>query len=479
MAKARDEKNKVVFSVPLPGGRRTTDWVFFLGDTLHEYEGCIKVKEAVGGEPSGPEDTRYLMRVVLLDELAKHADSHNLSARIYREIDMLKMIDHPNVAKLFQVFTSSDKTAKFVLMERTTSTLADKLRKNPHGMPVSEARTIFAQLVSAVKYIHDKGIVHRAISPETVLFDDSDNTKLGGFHSSCPQSGRELLSERPMYLVDGYIPPELEGERDPQPHHGKKVDTWALGAVLHAMVTGHPPGKSNTLTDIAPDLRDLLQRMLEANWMEGRITLADVEKHPWLLTKRGSRSKPPPVNTSFDSGARLLSPSDSPPPGSGDLVDNTFSPLPKTSQRRHPAGGISPDRDHALSPAAAKTMALPFMSLSPPGSPASKTRMRLAQRDPFDPATASGYQASPIGFRRRFQQPLVLSPKHNEVNIEGKESLGRSELLRRRQLDMEPVDPKSPIAGPSPDSQALHKRHLALFVIAGLALVYYLRRRKA
>ncbi|ETV90492.1 serine/threonine protein kinase [Aphanomyces invadans] len=93
---------------------------------------------------------------------------------------------------------------------------------------------IFRQVVHAVKFLHDRGYVHRDISLENVLLDANGNAKLCDFglattidERSNHIVGKAFYMAPEMYLRQGYMP--------------APVDVWALGIMLLILLTGAPP----------------------------------------------------------------------------------------------------------------------------------------------------------------------------------------------------------------------------------------------
>lgn len=97
--------------------------------------------------------------------------------------------------------------------------------------------TWFAQLASAVREIHERGLIHRDIKPANVFLTADDRVKLGDFGIACPvnrseeQLGRSTPVGTPMYMA-----PEIITEDG----YDQKTDIWALGCVLYEMIQLFP-----------------------------------------------------------------------------------------------------------------------------------------------------------------------------------------------------------------------------------------------
>ena len=107
-----------------------------------------------------------------------------ISEDIFREVNIFKELNHPNIVKYYTSFEEKDKVC--IVMELVDgsslgdfiSTLADKKQY----LKEKEAWEIIIQLVSALRYLHnDKKVVHRDIAPSNILIDYNMNVKLADF----------------------------------------------------------------------------------------------------------------------------------------------------------------------------------------------------------------------------------------------------------------------------------------------------------
>ena len=94
-------------------------------------------------------------------------------------------------------------------------------------------------MLSALHYMHSKGIAHRDLKPENILLDENYNVKIADFGFAAPTRGRDDSGMLNTVLgTQGYMAPEINERR---PYQGNEVDIFAIGIILFIMYAGHPP----------------------------------------------------------------------------------------------------------------------------------------------------------------------------------------------------------------------------------------------
>ncbi|XP_043652645.1 MAP/microtubule affinity-regulating kinase 3 [Drosophila teissieri] len=184
-----------------------------------------KVKLAIH-LPTGREVAIKLIDKTTLNTIARQ--------KLYREVRIMKMLNHPNIVRLFQVI-ESERTLYLVMEYVSGGELFDYLVKNGR-MRERDARVLFRQLVSAIEYCHSKSIVHRDLKAENLLLDQHMKMKIADFGFSTtfdPKAQLETFCGSPPYAA-----PELfRGKK----YSGPEVDSWSLGVVLYTLVSGSLP----------------------------------------------------------------------------------------------------------------------------------------------------------------------------------------------------------------------------------------------
>ncbi|BFF89255.1 MAP/microtubule affinity-regulating kinase 4 [Drosophila madeirensis] len=215
----------------------------------------------------------------------------NTSARqkLYREVRIMKLLNHPNIVRLFQVI-ESERSLYLVMEYASRGELFDHLVKNGR-MRERDARVIFRQLVSAIQYCHSKFVVHRDLKAENLLLDQHMNIKIADFgfgNTFDPNAQLETFCGSPPYAA-----PELFMGRK---YAGPEVDAWSLGVVLYTLVSGSLPFDGGTLKElrervlrgkyrvpyyISMDCENLMRKFLVLNPAK-RTTLNAVMSDKWI-----------------------------------------------------------------------------------------------------------------------------------------------------------------------------------------------------
>ncbi|EKM49974.1 uncharacterized protein PHACADRAFT_130433 [Phanerochaete carnosa HHB-10118-sp] len=215
---------------------------------------------------------------------------------IEREIVIMKLIEHPNIMRLYDVWETS--TELYLILEYVEGGelfdyLCDKGR-----LSTSEALGHFQQIITAVNYCHRFNVAHRDLKPENLLLDRDGNIKVADFGMAAWQGKSDLLQTAcgsPHYAA----PEVIMGKS----YNGACSDVWSCGVILYALLAGRLPfddedlgmllekvkiGKYIMPREVDSRAQDLISRMLEKD-VTKRITVDEILKHPFYT------SQPPKV----------------------------------------------------------------------------------------------------------------------------------------------------------------------------------------
>ena len=223
-------------------------------------------------------------------------DSSDLEL-VRTEIEILKICQHPNIIRLYNVFENADYL--YIIMEYCYGGDLFSYLENRH-FRVSEKRAsnIIHQMATAVYYMHSYGVVHRDLKPENVLMTSTDEdsdirildfglSKILGPYEKCDEPYGTLTYCAPEIIVD-------------EPY-SKPVDLWSLGVMTYLMVSGKLPFNAEDENEIArqvvydepnytrnpiwktisPECLDFIQKLLIKD-QNKRMTIKGVLEHKWI-----------------------------------------------------------------------------------------------------------------------------------------------------------------------------------------------------
>ncbi|XP_026768246.1 serine/threonine-protein kinase SIK2-like isoform X1 [Pangasianodon hypophthalmus] len=231
--------------------------------------------------------TKTQVAIKIIDKT--RLNSSNLE-KIYREVQIMKLLNHPHIIKLYQVMETKDML--YIVTEYAKNgEMFDYLTSNGR-MSEAEARKKFWQILTAVDYCHRHHIVHRDLKTENLLLDANMNIKLADFGFGNFYNAGEPLSTwcgSPPYAA----PEVFEGKE----YEGPQLDIWSLGVVLYVLVCGSLPFDGENLPALrqrvtegrfripffmSEDCENLIRKMLVVDPAK-RISIAQIKQHRWML----------------------------------------------------------------------------------------------------------------------------------------------------------------------------------------------------
>jgi serine/threonine protein kinase len=201
--------------------------------------------------------------------------------QVRREAGLLARQNHANTAKLFDA-GFCDNGQPYLILEYVEGRPIDEYCRD-RGLTLPERLHLFLPIVEAVAHAHARGIVHCDLKPSNVLVTMDGVPKLldFGVASLISRSMRVEASmsrpEKPMPMSPGYASPEqIRGEAVTP-----ASDVYALGMVLHVLITGRHPYISNTdtatqmiratLADDAQPASESIQPGASRRWVRGEL----------------------------------------------------------------------------------------------------------------------------------------------------------------------------------------------------------------
>ena len=216
-----------------------------------------------------------------------------LRERTIRETKILRLLDHPNIVKLYDFFDWNGSWCLVIELVHGGN-LVELIQNHPDGkLPEEQARGIFSQIVTAMKYCHAHRVVHRDLKLENILIDQKSNlikiTDFGFADFFDEKTCLKSCCGSPMYAA-----PEIYLGI---PYRGPPLDAWSLGVLLFCMLAGAFPwthskkgynlgrevisGRFELPGHISPVAQGLIKRLLVVN-SDDRPSMDDILGDPWM-----------------------------------------------------------------------------------------------------------------------------------------------------------------------------------------------------
>ena len=226
----------------------------------------------------------------------KSISKSNLSQKSLKklicEIQILAKLDHPNIVKYYETY-DDDKYFYLVMELCEGGELFERIVSKKH-LEEKDAAEILFKLTHAISHCHSRGIVHRDIKAENILFEiktkSKNDVKIIDFGLARKKVTHNLHS---IVGTPGYVAPEvLEGTYD------RKCDIWALGVLLYVMLYGKYPFDDDNKAvlfekmktkelrydrrEVSQEAIELMRQMLVKDPSK-RPEAKEILDHPWFM----------------------------------------------------------------------------------------------------------------------------------------------------------------------------------------------------
>eukprot|EP00899_Mesostigma_viride_P027955 jgi/Mesvir1/8344/Mv12605-RA.1 len=224
----------------------------------------------------------------------------DVKGRLYNELKILvhtSKYRHPGIVHMEDWFFDHDNRIVIIMELLTGGELFSRILAK-RRFPEPEARSTTQEIVSALRYLHKRGIAHRDLKPENLIYENDDPgaaLKIVDFDLS-KFFHKTMRATTPCGTIS-YNAPEIV-RREP---YSQAVDIWSLGVVVYVLVSGRLPFSGRTDAErekkiaigkvnfppahwshVSSTAKDFTARLLEPN-PDLRPTIEEVANHPWLL----------------------------------------------------------------------------------------------------------------------------------------------------------------------------------------------------
>ncbi|XP_013382053.1 mitogen-activated protein kinase 14-like [Lingula anatina] len=210
----RLELNKAVWEVP------------------ERYQMLQPVGSGAYGQVCSAVDTHSSQKVAI-KKLARPFQSPIHAKRTYREIRMLKHMNHENIIGLLDVFTPTDTLEEFQDVYLVTALMGADLNNIIKTQKLSDDHVQFLvyQILRGLKYVHSAGIIHRDLKPSNIAVNEDCELKILDFGLA-----RHADDEMTGYVATRwYRAPEIMLN---WMHYNQTVDIWSVGCIMAELMTG-------------------------------------------------------------------------------------------------------------------------------------------------------------------------------------------------------------------------------------------------
>jgi len=240
-----------------------------------------KTKLAVNQETG----SKVAFKIIKKDSFSEKPE---LQTKIYREISLMRLFDHPHILKLVDILESP--RHMYIGLEYAANGELFNYISQKTKLDESDSMFFFRQIIYGVEYLHSLGICHRDLKPENILLDENLNIKIAdfGFARFTKSNIAKTSCGSPHYVA----PEVIAGES----YDARLADVWSCGVILYALVTGCLPfddpsikvllykvkkGAFN-MPPVSKEFADLLTKILTRDPSK-RITIAGIKQHPAFL----------------------------------------------------------------------------------------------------------------------------------------------------------------------------------------------------
>ncbi|ODN04406.1 Calcium/calmodulin-dependent protein kinase type 1 [Orchesella cincta] len=242
------------------------------------------------------EDPTMMYAIKIIDKKALKGKEESLE----NEIKVLRRLQHPNIVQLLEVY--EDKTRVYLVMELVTGgELFDRIVEKG-SYTEKDAADLMRQVLEAVDYMHEQGVVHRDLKPENLLYycaDEDSKIMISDFGLSKMEDSGIMAT---ACGTPGYVAPEVLAQKP----YGKAVDVWSIGVISYILLCGYPPfydeNDANLFAqilkgefefdspywdDISDSAKDFIRQLMCVD-VEKRYTCKQALQHPWIAGNAAS-----------------------------------------------------------------------------------------------------------------------------------------------------------------------------------------------
>ena len=191
----------------------------FLGEGSYAAVYCVENK--ITG-------SKRAMKIISKSENCSEEDDQE----ILNEINILRTLDHPNILKIFEFYSSKESYSIVTELCQGGELFQEIVDRGPFNEPYSAY--VMLQILSAINYCHGMKIIHRDLKPENILIVERDSNgmpriKIADFGTS--KMVEKGAVQRKLVGSSYYIAPEVLKK-----HYDEKCDIWSCGVIMYILL---------------------------------------------------------------------------------------------------------------------------------------------------------------------------------------------------------------------------------------------------
>ncbi|XP_066536928.1 serine/threonine-protein kinase PLK3 [Hoplias malabaricus] len=222
--------------------------------------------------------------------------------KITNEIELHRTLQHKHVVKFSHHF--EDQENIYIFLELCSRKSLAHIWKARHTLTDPEVRYYLKQIISGLKYLHNKGILHRDLKLGNFFINENMELRLGDFGLAAKLESVEKR-KKTICGTPNYLAPEVLNRQG----HGTESDVWSLGCVMYTLLCGNPPFETLDLKEtykcikevrysLPPSLTPAAQKLISAILQKNpsdRLTLDQILAHEYF-SKGFTPDKLPPCS---------------------------------------------------------------------------------------------------------------------------------------------------------------------------------------
>jgi eukaryotic-like serine/threonine-protein kinase len=228
------------------------------GDKVGHYKLLQEFGEGGCGVVYMAEQEQPVRRRVALKVIKLGMDTRQVIARFEAERQALALMDHPNIAKVFEAGTTGMGRPFFVMELVRGIKITDYC--DQHQLSARERLDLFIQVCQAIQHAHQKGIIHRDIKPSNILVAQHDSVavpKVIDFGIAKATTDQRLTDKTLFTAFEQFIGTPAYMSPEQAQMSGLDIDTrtdiYSLGVLLYKLLAGSTPFDAKALMDSGID----------------------------------------------------------------------------------------------------------------------------------------------------------------------------------------------------------------------------------